>query len=439
MIKKKTFKTLDELKDHIKSHFPTFYFSSQTSTVIPYDHLEELFDVKNKEFYLGDLSELPKEMKLLKNENIFIKGPVNWKEAREYLQAQGRNIMTAPTEELALITAGVATSCTGERCFSMGTMRSQIVKLKYLNHNGDEVELNCDKPFPKIDGLKNYQNIYKEYQDFKNAPFPRFEVETDLMTGTEGQLGVVTELELKTVPNFPVTHLFILAPKWEENFKPHLEIFEKVQKLRNEVIICEHLDSNSINYLKEEDRIGNNQDVIFLEVKNDHFEEVFEKLISELTLTNEDQIFEIPSAKFHQIRAGVPRAVFEANSKAGVKKMGTDVQVRPKDFEKLIDIYRSFTKIGIGYNLFGHFGDAHLHFNFMPTPKDIDKCKKEFEALYKEVLKMKGSPFAEHGIGLLKQPYIKEFYNNDIKKVFLKLKKEYDPEGQFFPQGFMNL
>ena len=438
MLRKKVFKTQEELITHIKTHEPTFYYSSRTSTVIPYDKLETIFN--DEDFYLGDLSLLPSTMKLNKDNNLIISGPVSWKEAKSFLNTKGRNIMTAPTEDLALISAGVATSCTGERCFSFGNLRSQIVSLKYLNYNGEEISLSSEKDFEfDSSSLTKYNEHFKEYANFKNAPFPRFEKEIDLLIGTEGQLGVITEVELKTVEDFPVNHLFMLVPKWEENIETHLEIIKKIQSFRDNVILCEHIDSNSFNYLPENERPNQNMDAIFFEVKSDFFESFYEQFLLNLSFLEEDKIFELSANKFHQLRASIPRAVFEENSKMGVVKMGTDVQVKIEDFDKLLKIYQSFTKTGVNYNLFGHFGDAHLHFNFMPKPEDNDKCTKEFERMYAQVLELKGSPFAEHGIGLIKQKYITSFWEDCQYELFKDLKQTHDPKNQFFPQGFMGL
>ena len=71
----------------------------------------------------------------------------------------------------------------------------------------------------------------------------------------------------------------------------------------------------------------------------------------------------------------VPRAIFEVNSKMGVVKKGTDVQIGPEKFKILLDYYRGWTKKGLKYTLFGHFGDGHLHFNFMPTKVEVENCQ----------------------------------------------------------------
>jgi len=436
----KTFYSQEDLVSHLKAHQPSFYFSSQTSTVIPYDKLQTLLPWnEEKDFFLCDLSKLPSSMELLPNGNLIVRGAVSWDDARGFLKSKGRNLKTSPTEQLALITAGIATSCTGERCFAFGNMRQQTVRLKYLNYQGEEVELRREEEFKtSSSALRPYQEDFSFYKNFKNAPYPRFEKSTDLMIGTEGQLGIVTEVEIETTTNADVTYVFMLLPRWEENFEPHMEIFHGVDAHRDAIMSCELLDSNCMNYLKPDERLGNNQDVIFLEVLSDKFEDIYGNVLCALEKTSPDEVYEIAENKFHSIRAGVPRAIFEENSKMGVVKVGTDVQVSPENFPELLSFYREASKIGVRYCLFGHFGDAHLHYNYMPKKEETEKCLAEFVKLYDEVLAWKGSPFAEHGIGLIKQKYIKKFHGKNQLALFHDLKKEHDPFNQFFPQGFMN-
>ena len=102
---------------------------------------------------------------------MVISGAVSWKDARAFLLANKRDIKTFPTEELALISAGAATSCTGERSFCYGNLRSQIVRIKYLNSNGEQKELLRTNQL-KEDYLIEYQKEFNEkYASFKNAPY----------------------------------------------------------------------------------------------------------------------------------------------------------------------------------------------------------------------------------------------------------------------------
>lgn len=429
---KKTFYKKEDLIEHIQTHKPSFYYSSQTSTVIPYDHLEEVF--REDDFYLCDLSHLPKKMALLKNGNLLVKGPVSWKDAKDFLKDYNKAVKTSPTEELALITAGAATSATGERYFAFGNLRSQIHQINYLDFNGNEKTLFKKN---KIEIPSEYLKESQKYCNFKNAPYPTFENEVDLMIGTEGQLGVITSLELEVTDDVPVNHLFMLLPKWEEDYTIHMKIAQKIQKFRDMSHICEFIDSNSFDFLPPEERPNKNKDAIFFEIKSNLFEKFYEEFIMDFLEIDPEEIFEVSAKKFHEIRASIPRAVFEENSKMGVKKMGTDVQVKIEDFSKLFDIYRSFSTEGIKYNLFGHFGDAHLHFNFMPLEQDIEKCSELFIKMYHDVKKLEGSPFAEHGIGVIKQKFIQDYWSDIQKNTFLDLKKTHDPYNQFFPQGFM--
>lgn len=433
--KTKSFYSTDELIAHIRSGVPTLYHSSQTSTVVAF---EKISDSLNTETVLGNLSTLKGSLKFTNDNNLLVSGFVTWKEAKEFCRIHGREIMTSPTEELAGVLAGIATSCTGERSFGFKNLRSQIVELTFLNFQGVEKKLSSEKKLDIGMDLSAYQKDFIPYADFKNAPFPRLEFETDLMTGTEGQLGVITSAVLKTIAYEEETYLFILLPRWEDNFKPHLEIFNAVQSFRSVIRAVEFLDANSLSYLPSEKKPGNDQDVVFLEIRKSDFEMIYEKLLSKLTNISEENIFEMNSSKCRDLRVSVPRAIFEVNSRMGVTKKGTDVQVRADQFGELLNFYKTYTKLGVAYNLFGHFGDAHLHFNFMPDSSKNDFCNQELERLYVQVLKWRGSPFAEHGIGLLKKKFIAPFYNENQKIIFKELKKLMDPKKQFFPEGFMS-
>jgi glycolate oxidase len=439
-LNKITLSSKDELRNHILTKKPTYYYASATSTVIPYDKIESyLNDIDGEEIFWGNLSTMPEHLELDEDGLLTVTGPVCWQDAKAFCRSKGRDIMTSPTEELASILSGLATSATGERCFGFGTLRDQVVEVEYCDQNGEFRKASSKNMIQGFDSLSDYQKNYLDFKDFKNAPFPRMEKEVDFLIGTEGQLGVITQAKIKTTELVERTFIFIKLPRWEKNMDPHLEIFEKVQSFRDEIFSCELLDENSMKALPEDEKVAKSGDVIFLEVKSNAFEDIYERLLTSLDLVNEEDIFEISANRCHQLRMNVPRYTFEKNLEMGVVKKGTDVQVNPSDFKSLLEFYRSWTELGLDYNLFGHFGDAHLHFNFLPNTSQVDECQRHLEDLYEYVAKLKGSPFAEHGIGIIKQKFITHFWSDSQYQLFRELKDKHDPSDIFFPIGYLSI
>lgn len=436
-LQRKYFTNVEDLKNFLKEHTPALYVSSGTSTVIPFESLEKVM----ADGVVADLSGIKGSLSFRKDGELTVKGHVTWKEAKEFCLQHGYEIMTSPTEELAGILAGIATSCTGERSFGFGNLRSQIVDMVYLDQNGEEKTLSSQKKLdPNISAsLKDYQKAFSQFKNFKNAPYPRFEVETDLMTGTEGQLGIIVEATLKVRKHSSETYLFFKLPKWTEDYSAHLEIYEKIQNFRTRVFACEFLDYQSLSYIPENENPAPGKDLIFLEIAQDDFENFYTDFVAQLKNVAEDDIFEMNGSKCRALRVLVPRSIFEVNSRMGVTKKGTDVQVSREHFRDLLETYKELNQLGVACNLFGHFGDAHLHFNYMPTKQQEELCLKKFDELYSRVLKWNGSPFAEHGIGLLKKKFIQPFHHDVQRQVFRDIKMKMDPDQQFFPQGFMNV
>jgi glycolate oxidase len=119
------------------------------------------------------------------------------------------------------------------------------------------------------------------------------------------------------------------------------------------------------------------------------------------------------------------------------------VQISLDKFSTLLDFYRDASKTiateGVNTLLFGHFGDCHLHCNFLATANALAAVDRQLEKLYKNCLNWQASPFAEHGVGVVKQPYIKQFYTPAQYAIFKQLKKKFDPANILFPQGYMSL
>jgi FAD/FMN-containing dehydrogenase len=432
-----------DLEATLRGHEPALIAGARTSTVIPFEKIPQL-DIPEK--LLIDLSGLPKTIQVdTQAQAVQIEGPVSWQEVRAELNHVGFDLLAWPTEESAFVLSGLATSATGERSFGHGTLREQVLEVNYYDGAGELHRLlssNSLEDFVLFSSpenkllLHNYQKSYQPYLKFKNAPFPRLCSETDLMCGSEGQLGLIRSALLSITPNITTAALVIKLPLWIEDFSLHLEIFHFVQTLRSDLMAVEFLDSNSLMMINDPRFEG--ADIIYLECAEDKIEDVFEKLMKAEFLLNEDDIFMVSHSKIKELRMAVPRAVSDLNARRGLNKLGTDVQVAPIKMKELLTIYQGWSKLGLDFILFGHFGDAHLHFNFLTSAKDRDRVLSMLKEFYHDVKNLKGSPFAEHGIGFLKRDFIAQFHSEIHQEMFVTLKKYFDPHQQFYPSGYMS-
>lgn len=93
---------------------------------------------------------------------------------------------------------------------------------------------------------------------------------------------------------------------------------------------------------------------------------------------------------------------------------------------------------------YGHIGDGNLHINIL-KPDDIEsavfakKCGTVSEQLFRILQRHGGSISAEHGVGLLKKPYL--HYTRDATEVsYLRaIKRAFDPNGIMNPGKIFDL
>ncbi len=258
------------------------------------------------------------------------------------------------------------------------------------------------------------------------------------MVGTEGQLGIITKASFRVRNYEQSDFIFINLARWQDDYDLHLALFEYAQLRRGDIFSLELMDENSMAYLPAELRPFSSGDVLFMEVAGRVLEDIYNDL-SDIQNFHLDQAIIVNHQKAQQIRLQIPRSINERHSHLGIIKKGTDAQVRRDKISLLLDAYRDLSELGVDYLLFGHFGDAHLHFNFLPKLEEVKICDEALVQFYFKIHQLKGTPFAEHGIGLIKQRFMGPFYNDEIKKVFYLLKKKYDPENKFFPLGFFNM
>lgn len=114
-----------------------------------------------------------------------------------------------------------------------------------------------------------------------------------------------------------------------------------------------------------------------------------------------------------------------------------DIIVNPDHLlEFLPQLYKILDEYPIIYTIAGHVGDGNFH--IIPLMDLNDSKSKDFilsisRRVYDLILKFGGSITAEHNDGLIRGPYLKQFFGSEVYKLFEELKNIFDPDNIFNP------
>ncbi len=114
-----------------------------------------------------------------------------------------------------------------------------------------------------------------------------------------------------------------------------------------------------------------------------------------------------------------------------------DFVVKPEILgEFLPKLYEILNKYNLLYTVAGHVGDGNFH--IIPLmkvgdPKAAEVIEKLGAEVYKLVFEYKGSMTGEHNDGMVRGPYLKQMYGEEVYQLFRDTKKIFDPEGIFNP------
>src|SRR5690606_29282960 len=101
------------------------------------------------------------------------------------------------------------------------------------------------------------------------------------------------------------------------------------------------------------------------------------------------------------------------------------------------ELVRVMEKHQITYGYHGHIGDGALRiipvFDFNDSHV-ADKIISFMEDVFALVKKVKGNTSADHSDGIIRSPFLKEFYGEELYGAFQDIKHLFDPEGIFNPK-----
>jgi glycolate oxidase len=83
---------------------------------------------------------------------------------------------------------------------------------------------------------------------------------------------------------------------------------------------------------------------------------------------------------------------------------------------------------------YGHAGDGNLHVNYLWNDDDeVPRVNRAIRRTFEEVLKMNGTLSGEHGIGVLKRPYLSMEQSPELIALQKRIKTAFDPKGLLNP------
>ena len=341
-----------------------------------------------------------------------------------------------PTERTAFIGSNVATNASGEYSYRFGSTRKYVERIKVVLSTENVLDIRRGEytadengviasPFFKVK-IPAYIS-----PDIKNAAgyFSRPGMDLiDLFIGSEGTLGIITEVELKLIPILPPRSIMII---FLEKREEALKLLERVKNEKGfNIYAIEYFDANSLGILKKVfPNIPSCQSALYIEQekkKLDPWLELLEEYSPVDTWIGEN---ERDYKKLIDFRHKLPELINEYFRQIKQTKVSIDIAVPEDYFAKLFDFYHDIAKTtSVEYVIFGHIGENHLHFNFFPkNEEERRRVNMAYAEVVKKAVKAGGTVSAEHGIGKLKHKYLEMMYSREGIMEMVRIKKQIDP------------
>lgn len=368
------------------------------------------------------------------------------------------------TEDSAQIGGNAATNASGARSFHYGPTRSHISALRVVLTDGSALavrrgEYTADRsgrlgrifqdqeliaPNYRLPGVKNAAGFFSgEGLDL-----------IDLFIGSEGTLGIITEVELLLSPKPEEVLTFLVFCSKLENT---LDLVDRARSLPsgNRPLAIEFFDQRSLAFLRsfgaaERDPVlaGLPEaaaavmfEVGALDAPMEDLLTLWEELLPQCGISTEDAWIEEEGSarnRIRHIRHALPESINNLIARRqwgcpGIRKVSTDFAVPSQYLQQLIESYQ--LALGdLDYVLFGHIGDAHLHANVLPRDlKELETAGDAYHDIAHWVVSVGGTVSAEHGIGKLKRDLLELMYGPEALAEMRRVKEYFDPEGRLNP------
>ena len=352
------------------------------------------------------------------NFNVTVQPGVLLNTLAEDAAARGLMYPPDPGEKFATLGGNVSTNAGGMRAVKYGCTRDYVKAMTVVLPSGEIIKLGS--------------SVSKTSSGYSLL---------NLMIGSEGTLGVITELTLKLIPA-PKANISIIVPY------PDMEscIATVPQFFKN------HLAPQALEFM-DKDIVSSTEAFVGKQVFPRKLEgvDVEAYLLVTFDGEDEDQLMEVveraaevvlEAGAIDVLVADTPalkrdawasRSSFLEAIIADTKLLDEcDVVVPVTAIAPFLVFVKSLEEeVGVTIKSFGHAGDGNLHIyccsNDLERDEFVKRCEKFMEAVYIKATEMGGQVSGEHGIGHGKVPFLANSVGETSMGLMEGIKKVFDP------------
>ena len=352
---------------------------------------------------------------------VTVQPGVTRKAVNEAVKSEGLFFPIDPGAD-ASIGGMAATRASGTNAVRYGTMRDNVLALEVVTAQGNVIRT----------GTRAKKS---------SAGYDL----TRLMVGSEGTLGVMTEITLKLYP-LPeaVSAATCSFPSIEAAVRTTISIIQ----MGIPIARCELIDAASVRAVNAHSKLNLREEPMLLMEFHGSPASVQEQaeLVQEIAGEYGGQAFEWATTPEDRTRLWTARhnAYFAAvQSRPGCRAITTDTCVPISRLaDCLLDSVAEADASGIPYFLVGHVGDGNFHFGYLIDP-DSAQERATAEALNHKLvaraLALEGTCTGEHGVGLHKMGFLVDETGTGAVDMMRAIKQALDPDNILNPGKIFSL
>ena len=309
-----------------------------------------------------------------------------------------------------------ATRASGTNAVRYGTMRENVLALEVVTARGDVIRT----------GTRAKKS---------SAGYDL----TRLMVGSEGTLGVMTEITLKL---YPLPEAVMAASVSFASVADAVNTTIQIIQMGVPIARCELLDGNTVRMVNTHSKLSLPESPLLLMEFHGSPAGVQEQVDTVQAIAGEHGGSAFAWAETPEERTRLWTARHNAyfagmQSRPGCRVISTDTCVPISRLaDALLDCIAEANAAGIPYFLVGHVGDGNFHMGYLIDPKQPQE-REVAEALNTQLvqraLALGGTCSGEHGVGLHKMGFLRDEAGDGAVDLMRSIKRALDPDNILNP------